>query len=434
MGTRAIAASVLALVLQKDKTLDTAFVELIPASTTVRDRAYIKELSYGVLRWFHRLNFILDRLTDKPIRRKDTDIRTIILSGMYQLSFMRTPAHAAVSASVDTAGQLNKGWAKQLINAVLRRYQREASEFENLVQEYEPACYAHPQWLISAIRNDWPNDWQSILEANNQRPPMTLRVNLQKIRRDDYLRELAEKDIKAVAVTGTTSAIGLGTPVDIDILPGFAQGLVSVQDSGAQRAAILLDLQAGQRVLDACAAPGGKTGHIHETEPALSIITAVEKDRKRLARLKENCQRLGIAAEILHADAAEPEKWWNGVPYDRILLDVPCSATGVIRRHPDIKVLRHEDAIREYRDLQSKLLEAAWSMLNSRGRLVYVTCSILTVENDKQIEFFLKKFPGVQNIDIMADWGIKTDFGMQTLPGVGNVDTDGFYYAVLMKH
>lgn len=434
MESRTIAARVLALVLQRGKTLDTALVELIPAATRNEDKAYIKELCYGVLRWFHRLNFILDRLTDKPIRRKDSDIRAVILCGLYQLKFMRTPAHAAVSASVDAAGELNKVWAKQLINAVLRRYQRETTELDNLVLESEPACYAHPQWLISMLRNDWPDFWQMILAANNQRPPMILRVNMQKIRRDEYLHLLEEKDIDAAAVNGSTGGVRLREPVDINVLPGFEQGLVSVQDTGAQYAATLLDLKAGQRVLDACAAPGGKTAHIHETEPALSAITAVEKDKNRMARLADTCRRLEIPVELVNADAAVPRMWWNGIPYDRILLDVPCSATGVIRRHPDIKVLRHEEAIREYCDMQYKLLEAAWSILNNRGKLVYATCSILPAENDKQMEIFLNKFPDAQIMDIMTDWGVKTEFGIQTLPGVGNVDADGFYYAVLVKH
>ena len=434
LGSRATAARILARVLQKGTTLDNAYAELIPPATSRQDQAYIKELCYGVMRWFYRLNFFLDRLTDKPIRRKDTDIRAVILCGMYQLEFLRTPAHAAVSASVDAAGQLDKAWAKQLVNAVLRRYQREAAELERLVQTSESALYAHPQWLITRVRREWPDYWTRILEANNRRAPMFLRVNLQKTRREDYLQSLADSGIDAVAITETAGGIGLKAPVDVDMLPGFAQGLVSVQDIGAQHAATLLDLQAGQRVLDACAAPGGKTAHIHETEPALAGITAIEKDKTRLARLIDTSQRLGMDAEILQADAALPDTWWNGSPFDRILLDVPCSATGVIRRHPDIKVLRHEDAIDKYNDVQGKLLEAVWSILSSQGRLIYATCSILAAENDNRIRIFLKKFPDATNIDIMTDWGVKTEFGIQTLPGVGDVDADGFYYAVLLKH
>ena len=433
MQARATAARILARVLQKGTTLDNAYAALIPPATGHQDQAYIKELCYGVLRWFFRLNFILDQLTDKTIRRKDTDIRAVILCGMYQLDFLRTPSHAAVSASVDAVSQLNKDWAKQLVNAILRRYQREAAELGRLVQTSESAIYAHPQWLISRFRSDWPEHWTDILEANNQRAPMFLRVNLQKTRREEYLQKLADNGITAMAVAETDCGIRLQAPVDIDMLPGFAQGMVSVQDIGAQHAAILLDLQAGQRVLDACAAPGGKTGHIHEAEPALAGLTAIEKDKTRLVRLIETSQRLGMEAEILQADAALPDSWWNGIPFDRILLDVPCSATGVIRRHPDIKVLRQEDAIGKYCDLQGKLLESVWSMLNSQGRLVYATCSILSAENDQQIKIFLKKFPDAKIMDIMTNWGVKTEFGIQTLPGIGNVDADGFYYAVLVK-
>ena len=412
--------------------MDNAYAELIPAATSNQDRAYIKELCYGVLRWFYRLDFILDLLTDKPIRRKDSDIRAIILCGLYQLGYMRTPAHAAVSASVDAAEQLHKAWAKKLINAVLRRYQREAAGIEQQIQNSETALYAHPQWLIAAIRSDWPEYWQKILEANNQRPPMYLRVNLQKIRRDDYLQKLADHGIAAAAADGTAGGIRLAAPADVDALPGFSQGLVSVQDIAAQHAVTLLDLQAGQRVLDACAAPGGKTAHIHETQTGLAGLDAVEKDRKRLLRLKETRQRLAINADIYHADAVQYAEWWNGVPYDRILLDAPCSATGVIRRHPDIKLLRHAETIEKYCELQETLLAAVWSMLNNQGRLVYATCSVLSAENDRQIEIFLNKFPNAENIDIMTKWGTQTKYGVQTLPGIHA--GDGFYYAVLVKH
>lgn len=432
MDARTTAARILARVMQAEITVDSAYAELIPATTGKQDRAFIKELCYGVLRWFYRLDFILDRLTDKPIRRKDSDIRALILCGLYQLGYMRTPAHAAVSASVEAAVHLNKGWAKKLINAVLRRYQREAAGLERQIRYSETALYAHPQWLIAALRSDWPECWQRILAANNQRPPMYLRVNLQKIRRDDYLRKLAACGIEAAATDETDCGVRLQTPVDVDALPGFSQGLVSVQDIGAQHAVTLLDLQAGQRVLDACAAPGGKTAHIHETEPGLAGLDAVEKDQKRLLRLKETKQRLAVNADLHHADAVQYAEWWNGIPYDRILLDAPCSATGVIRRHPDIKLLRHADAIGNYRELQAKLLAAVWSMLNKHGRLVYATCSVLAAENDSQIEIFLKKFPNAENIDIMSTWGTKTEYGIQTLPGIHA--GDGFYYAVLVKH
>lgn len=431
MDSRAIAARILDMVLRENIHLDSAYSELIPAAIESREQAFIKELCYGVLRWYYRLEFFLNRLLDKPIRRKDTDIRALILCGLYQLAFLRVPAHAAVSATVNAAGHLDKTWAKQLINAVLRRYQRESATLEQAISNSETALYAHPQWLITALRHDWPAYWQNILNAGNQKPPMYLRVNLLKIPRDDYLRVLAASNIDAVPVAGLACAIRLMVPVDVDALPGFAQGQVSVQDIGAQYAAALLDLKPGQRVLDACAAPGGKCAHILETQPALASLTAVDRDKTRLERLRDNCRRLGILLEIHHADAGAAEQWWNGVHFDRILLDVPCSATGVIRRHPDIKVLRQEQSIGNYGDQQYRLLESAWSMLKTQGRLLYATCSLLSLENDQQVAKFLKNYPDASIIDMIQDWGVKTGFGLQTLPGIG--DADGFYYAVMVK-
>lgn len=432
MDSRAIAARILAMVLQEEKTLDSAFAKFISASINCKERAFIKELSYGVLRWFYKLDYILDKLLSKPLRKKDSDIKAIMLCGLYQLDFMRTPAHAAISASVEATTHLNKSWAKQLINAVLRRYQRDSDKLQELIRGSDSAFYAHPHWLIAVIRNDWPAYWEKILVANNQRPPMFLRVNSRKTMRKDYLKKLAEVKIDAIPVDDVSSGIQLIKPVDVNELPGFKQGLVSVQDLGAQHAAALLDLKAGQRVLDACAAPGGKTAHIHETEPELAVLTAIELDKQRIKRLEETHQRLGTIMDIIHADVRQHNKWWNGIAFDRILLDVPCSATGVIRRHPDIKIRRREEMIRDYCELQYNILESVWSMLKRGGKLVYVTCSILFRENDRQMETFLENYSDARNIDIMEPWGIKTDFGIQILPGIG--DADGFYYAVLEKN
>lgn len=432
MDSRAIAARILAMVLQEHKPLNSAFTDFISESINSKEKAFIKELSYGVLRWFYRLDYILDKLLNKPIRQKDSDIKAIMLCGLYQLEFMRTPDHAAISASVEATTHLNKSWAKQLINAVLRRYQREFDVLQDLVRESDTAFYAHPQWLISAIRIDWPAYWQKILAANNERPPMFLRVNLRKITRNDYLGKLENINIDAIPIDEIGGGIQLIEPVDVDELPGFKQGLVSVQDLGAQHAVALLDLKAGQQVLDACAAPGGKTAHIYETQPDLAKLTAIELDKQRIKRLEETHRRLGTNMEIIHADVRQHNRWWKGIAFDRILLDVPCSATGVIRRHPDIKIRRTEEMIQSNCELQYNILESVWSMLKSGGKLVYATCSVLCRENDRQIETFLENYPDAINIDIMETWGIKTDFGIQTLPGIG--DADGFYYAVLEKH
>jgi 16S rRNA (cytosine967-C5)-methyltransferase len=431
MNARAVAARVLQRVLRDGVNLDVAYTDVITHAIDPRERSLIKEICYGVLRWYHRLDFFLNRLIDKPLKPKDIDIQAVLLVGLYQLGFMRTPVHAAVSATVESVIDLNKPWAKPLINAVLRRYHRESSSLEREMRNSESAFYSHPMWLISAIRYNWPQHWEQILIADNKKPPMFLRVNVLKKRRDEYLRDLAAADIEAVPVNGSNCGLKLMEPVDVDALPGFDQGWVSIQDIGAQYAATLLDLTPGLRVLDACAAPGGKCTHILEAQPALACLTAIDIDEKRLQRLIDNCRRLELKPDIIHADAEMVMTWWNCVNYDRILLDVPCSATGVIRRHPDIKLQRREDSIGNYTDRQRRLLESNWSMLDRAGRLVYVTCSILSMENDLQIEKFLECYPDARVVDIIGDWGLKTRYGRQTLPGIG--EADGFYYAVVEK-
>lgn len=430
--SRGLAAEIIAIVIKEGITLDSVFHEFLPTAMEPREQAFIKELSYGVLRWYFRLDFILEKLLKKPLRRKDTDIRTLILCGLYQMVFLRTPSHAAISATVEGVMHLNKDWGKPLVNAVLREYQRESEGIQEMVRGSDIAYYAHPEWFIDAVRDEWPEYWENILEANNQRPPMFLRVNLLKNDRDSYLKKLRAANINAIQAPDIDCAIKLIEPVNVEELPGFSEGLVSVQDPGAQRAAGLLDLKPGHRVLDACAAPGGKTAHIYETEPSLEGLTAVDIDSARLEKVGETAKRLEIKMEIVHADVCDSEHWWNHVSYDRILLDAPCSATGVIRRHPDIKVLRDADMLMHYRELQRKLLESVWSMLKTRGKLVYATCSILSGENDGQIETFIENHRDAGVIKITAPWGISTDYGLQTLPGIG--DSDGFYYAVLEKH
>ena len=432
MDSRALAARILAQVLEKGKNLDSSYAELIPATIDHREQAFIKELCFGVLRWYQRLEFYLGRLLNKPGKRMDTVIQALMMCGLYQLEFLRTPAHAGVSATVDAAAHLQKPWAKSLINAILRRYLHESGQLAQAINGSEPALYAHPQWLIDAIRKDWPAQWQAILGAGNQKPPMYLRINLPKVTRADYLQLLKSNQIEAEAASGPACAIKLTKPIDVSKLPGFAEGLVSVQDISAQQAAPLLDVHPGQRVLDTCAAPGGKCAHIVETQPLLSKLTAVEREPLRMARLRENCRRMGLKIDLRQADAGVPEQWWDGIPYDRILLDVPCSATGVVRRHPDIKVLRKAHDIENFVEQQYRLLSTAWSMLRSPGRLLYVTCSVLAEENDRQLEKFLKNYPDAGIIDMIENCAVKTRYGIQTLPGIG--DADGFYYAVLVKH
>lgn len=431
MDSRATAARVLARLFNQKQNLDKVLYEFTGDLDDARENAFIRELCYGVLRWYHRLEFILDKLLDRPLKNKDLDIKALLLCGLYQYDFMRIPAHAAVSATVDASSALNKAWAKQLINALLRRYQREHESIQQLIKESITASYSHPGWFIKKLQHEWPNHWQKILPANNQHPPMHLRVNLGVINRDIYLEKLQTKHIEAVPAELVDSGITLFNPVDVSLLPGFTEGQVSVQDLGAQLAAPLLDVKPGQQVLDACAAPGGKTAHIYETMPKLGKLTAIESDPYRTKLLRQTKQRSGLDFDIVEADARKTADWWDGNVFDRILLDVPCSATGVIRRHPDIKLLRHHDSLPEYTVKQREILESLWPLLKDQGKLLYVSCSLLNEENNEQIRCFLDKHPDANSIELELSGGVKTEYGYQLFPGYG--DTDGFFYALLEK-
>ena len=430
---RTLAARILTRVVKDGSSLDRLIPDMTYTLLSDRDKAFTRELCYGVLRWYPRLVFILEILLDKPFKKKDLDIRSAMLCGLYQLEYLRTPAHAAVSSSVEVAKGLNKSWAGPAINAVLRRYQREHLDLNRRADENEPAYFAHPEWLICALRDDWPEHWQGILRSNNERPTMQLRVNLSLVSREEYLNELNRAEIAAAASTLHPAGIELAGPVAVESLPGFNEGKVSVQDYGAQLAAPLLDLHPGHAVLDACAAPGGKSAHIFEIRPDLQRLTALDLSRQRIHLLNATKTRLNTAMDVIQGDARQPESWWDGMPYDRILLDVPCSATGVIRRHPDIKILRRPADIAGFTVTQQQLLDSMWPLLKSKGRLVYATCSLLIRENDQQLEIFTRKHADarVTPIEPEQEWGIATKSGRQTVPGYDN--TDGFYYAILEK-
>jgi 16S rRNA (cytosine967-C5)-methyltransferase len=358
------------------------------------------------------------------------DIHCLLLLGLYQIVHIQTAAHAAVSETVSVTRQLKKNWAKSLVNAVLRNFLREQTGLLAECGNNERFNSAHPEWLLNAIRQAWPNDWHSIVEANNQQAPMWLRVNLQKTSAQNYLTQLQDAGINA-SIQGDDAAILLGQATDVTRLPGFAEGYVSVQDGAAQLAARIIDLQPGQRVLDACAAPGGKMAHMLEIQPALALMLALDKDADRLNRVDENLQRLGLTASVLTADAGSPNDWWDGQQFDRILLDSPCSGTGVIRRHPDIKALRKPADIQATSNLQANLLAALWPLLKAGGKLLYATCSILPQENSLQIERFLQ---AQHDASLLPNWpgvGRDTSPGLQILPGESSMD--GFYYACLQK-
>lgn len=431
MDARTAAANILDQVLVEGHTLDWALNTILEQVKEKRERAFAQQLCYGVLRHYDEQNDILDHLLDKPIKSKDRILRSIMHCGLYQLEHMRTPSHAAVSASVDSAKKLGKPWANGLINAVLRRYQREKDSLKANTQKTEQSYYSHPQWLIAKYKDDWPDHWETILSANNTHAPMHLRINTNRISRDDYLLRLKEKQLTAEVNDICEYGITLSKATDVDYLPGFDEGLVSVQDIGAQLAASLLDLHPGQRVLDACAAPGGKAAHIIQAQPDLDELITVESEEKRLVYLEETRNRLGVDFKIIHNSACATEKWWDGKQFDRILIDAPCSATGVIRRHPDIKYIRKPGDIDFLCDLQHEMLKSLWPLLKQEGKLIYVTCSVLKDENDRQIQRFTSEFSDALVTQIDAAWGIDCELGRQILPGQNGMD--GFYYAVISK-
>ena len=428
---RAITALILTRIIKDRISLSIVLAENLKGISNKKDSAFIQELCYGVMRWYQQLDFIFHQLIDRNLRKKDTDIKMLLLCGFYQLEYLTTPDHAAVSATVEACKDLGKPWASRLINALLRRYIRERAQLQDKIEGNAEAKYAHPQWLLTMLQEDWPQNWESLIKANNQYPPMYLRVNQQKTTRSTYIDQLHKIGLESETTPYADHGLLLKQAVNVDQLPGFDDGLASVQDLSAQLAAALLDLAEGQRVLDACAAPGGKTTHILECHKALNEVVAIDHDSRRIEILENNLHRLGFKATLHVADACTVEDWWDGDLFDRILIDAPCSATGVIRRHPDIKILRHLDDIDTVLLKQYKLLCSLWPTLKQRGKLLYVTCSVLLRENIQQIERFLIEHADCRINPINAKWGNHMPFGTQIL--TGNDNMDGFFYACLEK-
>lgn len=395
-----------------------------------RDRAFVQALCYGVCRYYFRLDVVLSHLMQKPMKAKDSDVHALMMVGLYQLMNMQIPPHAAVSETVNAVTALKKPWARGLVNAVLRSWLREKDNLNAVIETDEEAQYMHPAWWIAAIRKAWPEQWQEILTANNMHPPFSLRVNQRHDSRDDYLMTLAEQGLMAHSNQAVQHGIILEKPVAVELLPGFYAGHVTVQDGAAQLAAELMQLSKGQRVLDACAAPGGKLTHILEIQPDAEVV-AVEKDKERMASIQENLQRLSLQAKVICADAGELSSWWDQKPFDRILLDAPCSASGVIRRHPDIKLLRQPADIRALAEEQYRLLSTLWQTLTPGGLLVYSTCSIFPEENVAVIKKLITSHADACEEKIQAYWGLACEYGRQILPGM--MEMDGFYYACLRK-
>lgn len=430
MDARTAAAEALIQVLGMQRSLS-AVLPVVLAGVPPRERGLVQELSYGVLRFGPRLEFLLARLMRKPLREQDQDIHCVLLIGLYQLLFTRMPAYAAVAGTVSVTRARNKPWAAGLVNGVLRGFQKNSAALLAEAEEDDVAATAHPAWLLARLCAGRPEHWHAIVAANNGRAPMSLRVNRRRMDRETYLAKLSAVGSMATPLSDVECGLALARPVDVEQLPGFEEGEVSVQDGGAQLAAGVLDAQAGERILDACAAPGGKTSHLLEWQPAIAGLTAVDHDGARMARVRENLTRLGLDAHLITADATDPASWWDGVPYDRILLDAPCAGLGVIRRHPDIKYLRRPDDIAKLAALQARLLDALWPLLRAGGKLVYVTCSVLPEENEAQIQRFLALHADAAEHVIAAAWGRPVQHGRLILPGEQGMD--GFYYACLQK-
>ncbi|MBV4532184.1 16S rRNA (cytosine(967)-C(5))-methyltransferase RsmB [Pseudomonas sp. SWRI107] len=430
MNPRLAAARALAAVLSGKASLNSS----LPAQldkVDERDRGLTQDLAFGTARWQPRLDLLAAQLLQKPFKAADADVQALLLVGLYQLFYTRIPAHAAIGETVGCADKLKKPWAKALLNAVLRRAQREGQELLASMERDPVVRTAHPRWLQKSLKAFWPEQWEAICAANNAHPPMILRVNRRHHSRDTYLALLAEAGIGASACQYSRDGIVLAEACDVRGLPGFAEGWVSVQDEAAQLSADLLELAPGQRVLDACCAPGGKTCHLLEAEAGLAQMVAIDLEAKRLTRVRENLERLQLDAELIACDARDTASWWDGKQFQRILLDAPCSATGVIRRHPDIKLTRQADDIPALAALQGELLDALWPTLEVGGILLYATCSSLPTENTEVIAAFLARTPGARELDLATEAGLRQPHGRQLLAQEGG--HDGFYYAKLIK-
>ncbi|MGQ3888447.1 16S rRNA (cytosine(967)-C(5))-methyltransferase RsmB [Legionella sp. CNM-1927-20] len=395
----------------------------------IEQASLTKAICFGVCRHYYRLEAIADYLLTK--RPKQLDVWLTVLIGLYQLNFLNKPEYAVVQETVAMLDKERKGWAKGLVNAVLRRFCREKETILSDLAKQAKFIYGHPEWFVKQVKQDWPNDWQTILTNNDAHPPMSIRVNQQRIDRDSYLQRLKQAGFNAKAHQYSPVGIELDVPCDVHELPGFTEGEVAVQDEAAQLAAPLLMLKPNLRILDACAAPGGKTCHILESEPHLKACIALDIDAKRLQRVQDNLNRLGLKATLRQGDVLDLEAWWDGQLFDRVLLDAPCSATGVIRRHPDIKLLRTQAEINTVVTLQAALLQRIWQVLKPGGILVYATCSVLKQENTNQIANFIGSQKDAFYIMEKQPWGVATDYGYQLLPGINNCD--GFFYSVLSK-
>ena len=399
------------------------------------EKPLLANICYGTLRFYWELKAKIDQLLSQPLKKKDKIIENLLQSAIFQIDKTRIPDHAVVSQTVEASRKLNKGHFSSLINGILRTYLRSDRDIEKITEEIK---FNHPNWMIEKIKQDWPLNWEQILKKNNDRAPMWLRVNQKKIETKKYLKQFLtdESKIEADNMQLNDYAICLKTPISVKYLPGFEEGYVSIQDGAAQLAVdVLLENKSG-RILDACAAPGGKTAQLIENIDSTSTVTAIEMDSERAELINENLLRLGHSTEVIVDDASDIESWWDSIFFDLILLDAPCSSSGVIRRHPDIKHLRRKDDIYTFQKKQLKIISAIWKILAPKGRLLYVTCSIFKEENDEVMNQFLEKHDNVALQDLLLNNNIlekmiKTRHGYQLFPGT--INTDGFYFSCLKK-
>lgn len=429
LTVRAAAAQVLAQILNAKGSLS-SLLPSISSKIADNDRALLQELCFGTCRYYPQLQAYTECLLDKPLRTKDNDVQALLLLGLYQLLHTRIPDHAAIGETVEVARIINKPWATKLINGVLRNFQRDSAKINEFLAENRAFTSNHPAWMEAMISKCWPEQFDSLIAANNQHPPFSLRLNTKKISRAAYLELLQEQGIEAEATRYSPYGITLNHACDPRKLPHFAEGWLSVQDEAAQLSADLLELSPNLRVLDACCAPGGKTGHLLELESNLAV-TALDVEERRLQRVRDNLDRLDVSARIICGDGTRPQDWWDGELFDRILLDAPCSATGIIRRHPDIKVLRTPEELDKLGELQQQLLKNLWPLLKPGGVLLYATCSIMPKENTRVIEGFMARNRDASCDPLDVSWGLTQTCGRQLLPQLDG--HDGFYYARLRK-
>ncbi|MFT3790353.1 MAG: 16S rRNA (cytosine(967)-C(5))-methyltransferase RsmB [Rudaea sp.] len=434
VDVRALAAQALARVV-RGESLRAVFAASAPRLADVRDRALLSNLLHEGARWWLRYDAALDLLLERPLREREAEVRALAVLGLVQLEVLRLPQYAAVAATVEAARALRRPKFAALVNALLRRWLREREALAARLDADAVARSAHPRWLLDALAADWPERADAIVAANNAQAPLWLRVNRRRAQRDELLERFIEAGVEARVAdeldgSFPNQAIVLAHSADVTHLPGYAEGAFSVQDGAAQFAAGLLDLADGQRALDACAAPGGKSAHILETADV--HLSALDSDARRLTRIVDNLSRLGLEADVRAGDAAEPAVWWDGRPYDRILIDAPCSATGIVRRQPDVKLHRRVGDVVRLAAAQSRILDALWPLLGNGGRLVYATCSVLAQENARQVASFLARNAGARLLDAAPEgWHRPQGGGAQNLPGEHGMD--GFFYAVLER-